>query len=170
METVNTLCKTETQTPIDLNNCTMMLIYMNTQDEILISNGVDKSYRILIPDQILATQLKPPDPVQIANDVTVTMPIVWEQLYEVNKASICAITLPTPTVNDNGKIMRFLFKTNYAHYIKTPSGLKFNGSTTHVRATIAVGTAPAKNMITVRVLSGSYWIFGAETTVTFATS
>lgn len=169
MATINNLIKIENSIfPTDGENYNPMSVYLSNTGDLIVSDGVSLCYKLLIPDQILTTQLKPPSPITISGDSTLTMPSVWEQLYFITKASICAITLPDPTSNDEGKILRFLATTNYAHYVKSQAN-GFNGST-NKKASMSAGTTPQKSMITLRVFQSKYWINQPESNVTFAAS
>lgn len=76
------------------------------------------------PQAGTATTLDPAEdaPVSIGQDAT--LPLVGANtIYNINKNSACAITLLTPSLQDNGVTVLFTSNTAFAHTITVPTGL-----------------------------------------------
>lgn len=113
---------------------------------------------------LITTDFAEDVPISIGQDSTI-VPAGANAVYNINKASACAITLSAPSLADNGVSLVFTSNTAFAHTI-TATGLIQDGSgNTRNTATFAANRG---NTVVLVVENGSYNIEGAPQNVTFS--
>lgn len=104
-------------------------------------------------------------PTLVPGDLAITAPIVVTQ-YMLNKGSAAAITLAAPTATtDDGKIIKFMSTTAFAHVITFTGSTLNNGSTTQASATLAAHPGASIELL---AYQAKWYVVASNGTVTYA--
>lgn len=119
------------------------------------------------PQAGTATTLDPSEdaPVSIGQDATLVL-MGANTVYNINKATAAAITVPAPSLSDNGVTIVFTTNTAAAHVLTFPTGLIQDGTATP--KTTATFTAAKGATVSFVVENGFFNVQGTPLGVTFS--
>jgi hypothetical protein len=127
--------------------------------------GLAGDFPLPQPGTIITTDFAEDSPISIGQDSTIVLPGA-NAVYNINKASAAAITVPAPSLADNGVNYEFTSNTAFAHVLTFPTGLIQDGTAS--AKTTATFTASKGATVNFTVENGFFNVNGTPLGVTFS--